>query len=110
MTIAQQIITIGAVTLGTLCTRFLPFIIFPAGKETPNYIKYLGKVLPCAVTGLLNILLQVRFGHIIPFRTARIYRRRTYGRASLPEEKYVSLHCGENHMLHAAHKICFCII
>ena len=53
MTIAQQIITIGAVTLGTLCTRFLPFIIFPAGKETPNYIKYLGKVLPCAVTGLL---------------------------------------------------------
>ena len=46
MTIAQQIITIGAVTLGTLCTRFLPFIIFPAGKETPNYIKYLGKVLP----------------------------------------------------------------
>ena len=55
MTIAQQIITIGAVTLGTLCTRFLPFIIFPAGKETPNYIKYLGKVLPCAVTGLLAI-------------------------------------------------------
>ena len=45
MTIAQQIITIGAVALGTLCTRFLPFIIFPAGKETPNYIKYLGKVL-----------------------------------------------------------------
>lgn len=55
MTIAQQIITIAAVTLGTLCTRFLPFIIFPAGKETPNYIKYLGKVLPCAVTGLLVI-------------------------------------------------------
>ena len=51
MTIAQQIITIAAVTL----TRFLPFIMFPAGKETPNYIKYLGKVLPCAVTGLLVI-------------------------------------------------------
>lgn len=29
---------------------------------------------------------------------------------SRPEEKYVSLHCGGNHMLHAAHKICFCII
>ena len=51
MTIAQQIITIGAVTLGTLCTRFLPFIIFPAGKETPNYIKYLGKVLPAPLRG-----------------------------------------------------------
>ena len=39
MTIAQQIITIAAVTLGTLYTRFLPFIIFQAGKEPPNYIK-----------------------------------------------------------------------
>lgn len=55
MTISQQIITIGAVVIATLCTRFLPFIIFPAGKETPKYIKYLGKVLPCAVTGLLVV-------------------------------------------------------
>lgn len=50
MALPQQIITIAAVVLATLCTRFLPFIIFPAGKETPQYIKYLGKVLPCAVT------------------------------------------------------------
>lgn len=55
MTLPQQIITIAAVVLATLCTRFLPFIIFPAGKETPQYIKYLGKVLPCAVTGLLVV-------------------------------------------------------
>ena len=55
MTITQQIITIAAAALGTLCTRFLPFIIFPSGKETPKYIKYLGKVLPCAVTGLLAV-------------------------------------------------------
>ncbi|MFP7493936.1 branched-chain amino acid transporter permease [Terribacillus saccharophilus] len=55
MTIIQQIVTIGMVVLGTLLTRFLPFLIFPAGKETPRYIKYLGKVLPSAVIGLLVI-------------------------------------------------------
>ncbi|MCI1935341.1 MAG: branched-chain amino acid transporter permease [Bifidobacteriaceae bacterium] len=55
MTLLQQIITIGAVVVGTLITRFLPFLIFPAGKETPRYVKYLGKVLPAAVFGLLVI-------------------------------------------------------
>ena len=46
-------ITIGMVVLGTALTRFLPFLIFPAGKPTPKYIQYLGKVLPSAVFGLL---------------------------------------------------------
>ncbi len=55
MTIAQQVITIGMVVLGTLITRFLPFLVFPAGKPTPKFIQYLGKVLPAAVLGLLVI-------------------------------------------------------
>lgn len=55
MTLTQQIITIGMVVLGTMITRFLPFIIFPAGKPTPKYIQYLGKVLPGAVFGMLVI-------------------------------------------------------
>lgn len=55
MTITQQIITIGMVVLGTVLTRFLPFLIFPAGKETPPFLKYIGKVLPGAVFGLLII-------------------------------------------------------
>ncbi|MCH5343679.1 MAG: branched-chain amino acid transporter permease [Acetatifactor sp.] len=55
MTLTQQIITIAAVVLGTMMTRFLPFILFPAGKPTPKYIQYLGKVLPGAVFGLLVI-------------------------------------------------------
>ena len=33
MTITQQIITVVVVVLGTMTTRFLPFIIFPEGKE-----------------------------------------------------------------------------
>ncbi len=55
MTVTQQIITIFAVMLGTMLTRFLPFIIFPADKEPPKFIKYLGKVLPFAVMGMLIV-------------------------------------------------------
>ena len=55
MTTAEQIMTIAAVILATMLTRFLPFLIFPAGKPTPSYIQYLGKVLPSAVFGLLVI-------------------------------------------------------
>ena len=55
MTTTQQLITIAMVALGTMITRFLPFILFPAGRETPKYVQYLGKVLPPAALGLLVI-------------------------------------------------------
>ena len=55
MTLTQRLITIGVIVLGTMLTRFLPFLIFPSGKPTPKYIQYLGKVLPSAVFGLLVV-------------------------------------------------------
>ena len=57
MTSAQSAvtITIALCVAGTMLTRFLPFFLFPEGKEPPPYILYLGRVLPCAVTGLLVI-------------------------------------------------------
>ena len=55
MTQTEQIITIAMVVLGTMLTRFLPFLAFPAGKPTPKYVQYLGKVLPSAVFGLLVV-------------------------------------------------------
>lgn len=55
MTTTQSIITIFAVVLGTMLTRFLPFLIFPEGKTPPPYITYLGTVLPYAVIGLLVV-------------------------------------------------------
>lgn len=55
MTIHQHIITIAMVVLGTMITRFLPFLLFPSGRETPGYIKYLGRVLTPAALGLLVI-------------------------------------------------------
>ena len=53
MPLWQGIATVAAVVLGTLVTRFLPFLLFPAGKPTPKFIQYLGRVLPFAVIGLL---------------------------------------------------------
>ncbi|MBO7739619.1 MAG: branched-chain amino acid transporter permease [Oscillospiraceae bacterium] len=55
MTVTQQLITIAVVALGTMLTRFLPFLIFPEGKPTPKYIQYIGKALPPAVFGLLVV-------------------------------------------------------
>ena len=55
MTLTQQLITIAMIVLGTAFTRYLPFLLFPAGKQTPPYVRYLGKVLPSAVFGLLVI-------------------------------------------------------
>ncbi len=55
LTSSQTFIMILAIALGTMITRFLPFILFPDHKEVPPYIEYLGKALPCAVMGLLVV-------------------------------------------------------
>lgn len=55
MTLIERIITIAMVVLGTMMTRFIPFIIFPSGRPTPSYVQYLGKVLPSAALGLLVV-------------------------------------------------------
>lgn len=55
MTAIQSVLTIVAVILGTMLTRFLPFLLFPEGKKPPAYITYLGTVLPYAVIGLLVV-------------------------------------------------------
>lgn len=55
MSATEQVITIAMVILGTMLTRFLPFLVFHEGKETPKYVQYLGKALPGAVFGLLVV-------------------------------------------------------
>ncbi|MBO5199975.1 MAG: branched-chain amino acid transporter permease [Clostridia bacterium] len=55
MTVTQQIITIAICVLGTMATRFLPFLIFSGKKEAPKYIQYLGRALPAALFGMLVI-------------------------------------------------------
>ena len=40
MTLTQQIITIAMVVLGTMITRFLPFLLFGGKKQPPECIKF----------------------------------------------------------------------
>ncbi len=53
LTPVQIIITILAVTLGAMITRFTPFLLFPEHKKPPEVVTYLGRVLPPAMMGLL---------------------------------------------------------
>lgn len=55
MTFSQQLATIALCALGTMATRFLPFLIFSSRHPTPRYIRYLGKALPAAIFGMLVI-------------------------------------------------------
>lgn len=51
----QTIIIILMVTLATVITRALPFIIFRNNDKKRPFIDYLGKVLPFAAIGLLVV-------------------------------------------------------
>ena len=55
MTVTQQIITVALCVLGTMATRFLPFLVFSGDKPTPKYIQYLSKALPAAIFGMLVV-------------------------------------------------------
>ena len=55
MTFPQMAATVALVMLGTVITRALPFVLFPGDRPIPAYLKYLGRVLPYAVTGLLVV-------------------------------------------------------
>jgi branched-subunit amino acid transport protein AzlD len=65
LTPVQILIIIGSVTLGTVITRFTPFILFKKTVSEHSYIGYLGKVLPYAAIGLLVVycLKSVSFVH-----------------------------------------------
>ena len=51
----HRIVIVIMLVIATVITRFLPFLIFPAGKEIPEFVKYLGKTLPYATMGLLVV-------------------------------------------------------
>lgn len=55
MTGREQFFTILVIVLGTMLSRFLPFLLFPAGKPTPKLVQKLGRILPAAVFGLLIV-------------------------------------------------------
>lgn len=55
MTSTQHLITIAVIALGTMLTRFLPFLLFPGNRPTPKVVSHLGKLLPGAIFSLLVV-------------------------------------------------------
>lgn len=55
LTPTQTLVIIAMVTLGTMITRFLPFILFQGQKSNNSFISYLGQVLPYASIGMLVV-------------------------------------------------------
>lgn len=55
MNTVQALITIALCAVATMLTRFLPFLLFPAGKPTPKFVRYLGHALPPAVFSMLVV-------------------------------------------------------
>ncbi len=51
----QAAITVAVIAMGTLLVRVVPFVLFPKAKNTPPFIRYLGRVLPHAVMGMLVV-------------------------------------------------------
>ena len=51
----DTILSITVMAVVTALLRFLPFMIFRSDKKTPDFISYLGKVLPYAIMGMLVV-------------------------------------------------------
>lgn len=51
----HSVILIAVCALVTAALRFIPFIIFNGKRKTPEFITYLGKVLPFAIMGMLVV-------------------------------------------------------
>ena len=50
---AALMVAVAAIVTAAL--RFLPFLVFGGKRATPPFISYLGKVLPCAIMGMLVV-------------------------------------------------------
>ncbi len=51
----DSILVIAVMALVTILLRFLPFWIFGENRKTPEFITYLGGVLPFAIMGMLVV-------------------------------------------------------
>jgi branched-subunit amino acid transport protein AzlD len=51
----QALLIILTVAIVTFALRVIPFLLFPAGRNTPTYIVFLGRVLPPAIISMLIV-------------------------------------------------------
>ena len=55
LTTTQTLIIAVMFAIGTMITRFLPFVLFKGSSGSNSYISYLGQVLPYAAIGMLVV-------------------------------------------------------
>ena len=55
MTNTELLLTVLVIAAVTAALRFIPFIVFSKGKQTPEIISYLGKVLPYSIMAMLVV-------------------------------------------------------
>ena len=46
---------VAVIAAVTALTRFLPFLLFGGRRQPPRAVVYLGRVLPCAIMGMLVV-------------------------------------------------------
>ncbi len=51
----QAAVTVAVIAMATLLIRVAPFLLFPKAQKVPPFIRYLGRVLPHAVMGMLVV-------------------------------------------------------
>lgn len=49
------ILIVAVISLVTIGLRFLPFLIFNGKHSTPEFVTYLGRILPYAIMGMLVV-------------------------------------------------------
>ena len=55
LSVSRTIILILVAAVCTFATRLFPFALFSGKKEVPEFVKYLGGILPPAIIGVLII-------------------------------------------------------
>ena len=66
ISVQMSFLIILLVALTVFITRILPFAVFHNGKEIPEVVKYLGKVLPPAIIGML-VVYCLKAVHVVRF-------------------------------------------
>ena len=103
MTLTEQILTVAICALGTMATRFLPFLLFSPKRPTPAYVQYLGKALPAAIFGMLVVycLKNVEFFFGKPWASGASRHRRD-SRIAYLEAADACVHRRRHGFLHGA--------
>ena len=106
MTTWQGVVTVLMAVLGTIITRFLPFVLFPESKKPPHIIDYLGNVLPYAG----GVFAEKRQSFCWKPRHSRSDRHRRDRRAARMETQHAALDRRRHRRVYGITSACFCMI